>query len=96
MFLEIVTPESTLFKGTVSSVKAPGVHGIFQILSHHAPFLTTLTRGTIGIEPKGLGEVDLENLPNDFKKSNRGKVLNLEISSGVLETHNNKVSILIG
>ena len=33
MILEIVSPESQLFKGEVSSVTLPGVDGSFQILN---------------------------------------------------------------
>ncbi|MBF4983556.1 hypothetical protein FNJ87_04165, partial [Nonlabens mediterrranea] len=32
MILEIVTPEQTLFSGTVESVSVPGISGQFQML----------------------------------------------------------------
>ena len=34
MFLEIVSPEKTLFTGDVSSVQLPGSEGSFQILNN--------------------------------------------------------------
>ena len=36
MYLEIVTPEATIFKGDVDSVSVPGVNGDFEMLNNHA------------------------------------------------------------
>ena len=47
MFLEIVSPEKTLFTGDVSSVQLPGSEGSFQILNNHAPIVSTLKKGEI-------------------------------------------------
>ena len=49
MFLEIITPDSELFKGEVSSVKLPGTNGGFEILNNHAPIVSTLTSGVVSI-----------------------------------------------
>lgn len=46
MYLEIVSPEATLFKGEVSSVAVPGVNGEFQVLNNHAPIVSILSKGT--------------------------------------------------
>ena len=45
MLLEIVSPESKLFQGEVTSVFLPGVAGSFQVLNHHAPIVSTLKEG---------------------------------------------------
>ena len=47
MFIEIVSPEKTIFTGDVSSVYLPGSEGFFQILDNHAPIVSTLKKGTI-------------------------------------------------
>ena len=47
--LEIRTPEQLIFDGDVTSVRAPGVEGNFQILVGHIPFLTALEVGEIHI-----------------------------------------------
>ena len=47
MLLEIITPESKLFEGEVTSVKFPGTDGEFGILNNHAPIISTLTKGSI-------------------------------------------------
>jgi len=49
MILEIVSPESKLFQGEVTSVSLPGVAGSFQVLNHHAPIVSTLKEGVIKI-----------------------------------------------
>ena len=45
MYLEIVTPEATLFKGEVTSVAVPGVNGEFEMLTNHAPIVSLLKEG---------------------------------------------------
>ena len=49
MYLEIVSPEKTLFNGDVDSVLVPGADGDFQMLNNHAPIVSTLITGTIKI-----------------------------------------------
>jgi len=49
MKLEIITPEAQLFQGEVSMVQVPGKKGAFQILSHHAPIISTLDPGEIRV-----------------------------------------------
>ena len=60
MFLEIVSPEKTLFSGEVSSVIVPGTEGSFQILNNHAPIVSTLKNGLIKL--KGVFEGDYPSL----------------------------------
>ena len=47
--LEIRTPQKLIYEGDVSSVKAPGELGSFEILPSHIPFLTVLETGEIRI-----------------------------------------------
>lgn len=47
MKLEILTPESVVYKGEAESVTLPGVAGSFQILNNHAPIISTLGKGTL-------------------------------------------------
>ncbi len=49
MFLEIVTPEASIFQGDVESVIVPGVVGEFQILNNHAPIVSLLKEGKVRI-----------------------------------------------
>jgi len=52
MYLEIVTPDQKVFEGEVVSVTFPGTDGSFQVLSKHAPLLSTLKKGTIVYKDK--------------------------------------------
>ena len=49
MILEIITPETQLFNGEVTSVKFPGSNGGFEILNNHAPIISTLIKGEIKV-----------------------------------------------
>ncbi len=50
MHIEILTPDKQLFEGEVSSVKLPGEMGGFQVLNNHAPLISSLTKGDLGIK----------------------------------------------
>ena len=50
MYLEIITPEKLLFEGEISLVKLPGVSGSFEIMTNHAPIISTLTQGKIKVK----------------------------------------------
>ena len=49
MKLEILTPEKKLFSGEVYSVQVPGSSGKFQMLSKHAPIVSSIQKGSIKI-----------------------------------------------
>jgi len=47
MYLEIITPEKEVFKGSVNSATFPGSDGAFQILTDHAPLISALAKGEL-------------------------------------------------
>lgn len=47
--LDIVTPTSTVFSGTVQSFSAPGSVGGFQVLFNHAPLLSGIGIGELKV-----------------------------------------------
>lgn len=59
MKLEIISADKILFKGDVQRVTLPGSLGIFTVLDHHAPLISTLTRGAVVYETDG-GEKEME------------------------------------
>jgi F-type H+-transporting ATPase subunit epsilon len=90
MYLEIVTPEATLFSGDVKSVAVPGVNGNFQMLDNHAPIVSLLGKGNVVI----YGEVELlKEFASKFSKGDKNQTL-LPIESGTVEMKDNKVIIL--
>lgn len=49
MQLEIITPEKKVYEGEVNSIQFPGVDGKFEVLNHHAPIISTLTKGKVRV-----------------------------------------------
>lgn len=90
MYLEIITPEQTLYKGDVESILFPGSHGDFQVLNNHAPIVSTLTKGKVKIIGRLMIE---ENAKDKFQFNERETVLDIE--SGTVEMNNNKVTLLV-
>ncbi|MEM7186106.1 MAG: F0F1 ATP synthase subunit epsilon [Bacteroidota bacterium] len=89
MYLEIVTPEASLVSGEVTSVTVPGVDGEFQMLNNHAPIVSLLGAGKV----KFAGEPTIsEGYENKFTQDD-GKWV-LEINSGTVQMHDNKVIVL--
>lgn len=90
MYLEIVSPEATLFSGEVTSVSVPGVNGEFQMLNNHAPIVSILKDGFVKIS----GSIELdEEVQDKFTKDDNGDTL-LKINSGTLEMKDNKAIVL--
>jgi F-type H+-transporting ATPase subunit epsilon len=47
---QILTPEGALFEGVVTGVVLPGSQGRFEVLSRHAPILSTLESGSVVVK----------------------------------------------
>ena len=90
MYLEIVSPERTLFNGDVESVLVPGTDGSFQMLDNHAPIVSTLIKGTVKI----IGEISVSKDLSDVFFNVGSNETHLSISSGVVEMKENKIIIL--
>lgn len=90
MYLEIVSPEATLFSGEVTSVTVPGINGEFQMLQNHAPILSLLQEGEVKVQ----GNITIdEDFQGKFTKGSNGETV-LAISSGTIELKDNKVIVL--
>lgn len=90
MFLEIVSPEATLFAGEVTSVTVPGVNGEFQMLTDHAPIVSLLQEGQVKVQ----GSLEIaEEFQNKFSTGANGETV-LSITSGTVEMKDNKVIVL--
>lgn len=91
MFLEIVTPESSIFQGDVESVTVPGVDGEFQMLNNHASIVSLLKEGKVRIS----GNISIdEAFQNKFTKGDKNS-FELLINSGTIELNDNKIIILV-
>ena len=90
MYLEIITPEQTLFKGDVESILFPGSHGDFQVLNDHVPIVSNLTKGKVKI----IGKMTIREDVKDRFEFNEKQTI-LEIESGTVEMNNNQVTLLV-
>lgn len=58
--LKIVSPEKIVYEGEAESVFAPGTLGQFEILTDHAPIISTLEQGELSYKTaKGLEKVEI-------------------------------------
>lgn len=74
MELIVLTPEKEIFNGTVESVQVPGIDGKFEILSGHAPIISTLVNGNVRVLSAG-GAKKVFSIEKGFVE-----VLNNEVS----------------
>lgn len=90
MHLEIVTPEQTLLSQEVDEVTLPGSTGEFQLLNHHAPIVSALSKGHVKLDKS----ISIQEKAQDFFRENNGK-LTFKINGGVVECKDNKVIVLV-
>ena len=90
MYLEIISPEATLFTGEVESLTLPGTNGSFQLLENHAPIVSTLQEGAVKIK----GNITIsDTYQNQFESISKEETL-FTISSGTIEMRDNKIILL--
>ena len=89
MYLEIVTPEQTIFKGEVDSVSVPGVNGDFEMLNNHAAIVSILKKGFVKIN----GDLTLDD-SNKTRFEKNGTAYWFAIDSGAIEMNANKIIVL--
>jgi len=61
MWVEVLTPDQTLFNGEANVVSCPGVDGSFQIMENHAPMIANLREGTIEIKGTDSQSFDVQS-----------------------------------
>jgi len=91
MFLEIVTPEASIFQGEVESVTVPGTEGEFQMLENHAAIVSLLQEGTVKIR----GNFNIAEAFSDLFTDGENGTKLLTIQSGTVELKDNKMIILV-
>ncbi|TXE13156.1 F0F1 ATP synthase subunit epsilon [Seonamhaeicola algicola] len=95
MYLEIVSPEATLFSGEVDSVAVPGVNGEFQMLNNHAPIISLLKEGVVKIHTHTQTHLEFNDLDGKIvPHADDDKILTVQINSGTIEMKDNKVIVL--
>lgn len=62
MNLLVVTPDQTLFEGSVKLVQCPGSDGSFELMDKHAALISTLKKGKLRIVETSGAETSIEIL----------------------------------
>lgn len=58
LYVDIVSPSGSIFKGDALSVTAPGVFGSFQVLKGHAPMIAAFSLGTLVVKSQDGHDID--------------------------------------
>lgn len=91
MNIKILTPETVVFEGEVSSVLLPGKNGDFHIMKDHAAIVASLTGGKVRVFTN---QID-EKYASHFTRENDAQTqFSFQVKSGVIEFSNNKGIIL--
>ncbi|WP_341662455.1 F0F1 ATP synthase subunit epsilon [Blattabacterium cuenoti] len=70
MKIRIISFHKILYQGIIISIIAPGIHGYFQILKNHAPFISILKNGFLKLESKDIKkEIKIEGGVLQVKKN---------------------------
>ena len=68
--LSVLTPERTVFEGSVEYVQVPGSQGYLGVLAHHAALVTALAPGTMTVREAGGREQHWQVSGGFFEVSN--------------------------
>lgn len=71
--LKIISPESIVFDGTVEQVTVPGTQGEFEILTGHAPIISSLEPGRMSYKQAGNDKTVL-NVQGGFVEVQKNEV----------------------
>lgn len=94
MHLEIITPETKIFKGEVEAVQLPGLDGSFQVLKGHAPIISGLSKGIVKVDLTAAFEREEKSSELIQDDTSNSKVIRIAINGGVMELLNDKIIIL--
>jgi len=74
MILEIITPDKKVYSGLVKLVQLPGTNGLFEIMNHHAPIISTLDKGKIKVEEEN-GQVLFFDVEGGIVENKDNKII---------------------
>lgn len=96
MNISILTPDKEIFQGAILSVKVPGTLGEFQVLSNHAPIVSSLGKGVVTLVTNGGHYKYYDEESGTIKEgAEQGKAIKFSIAGGFIEVLNNEISLLV-
>ena len=82
MRLVLLSPVKMLFDGEIDSVTIPGTKGMFTVLPHHAPLITTIDKGVITYK---IGEKELSLVVAEGFAEVKKNVVSICVEKVILE-----------
>ncbi|MFK8161181.1 MAG: F0F1 ATP synthase subunit epsilon [Lewinella sp.] len=95
MQISVLTPDRTIFSGSIKSVSLPGVEGSFQLLNNHAPLVSALSQGKVTLETAGGAYTFFDEDTNATAEGADARSLTFTIDQGFVEVLNNEVNLLV-
>lgn len=96
MNISVLTPDRTIFTGSITQVTLPGVEGSFQLLDNHAPLVSALSGGKVTLQT---GSGDFRYYDEDEKVMSEPttgrRSMTFTIDRGFVEVLNNEVNLLV-
>ena len=92
MEVKIISPEGEVFRGKADAVFLPGADGGFELLDGHAPIVSTLAKGEVVV--RSASRFGGAQMREDLVPDEKGE-MTLEVSSGVAQAENDRVTILV-
>ncbi|MCP5061037.1 MAG: F0F1 ATP synthase subunit epsilon [Ignavibacteriae bacterium] len=83
--LEVITPSKAAYNGAVKSVTVPGTMGNFQILSNHAPIISSLEIGEVKVIEENGNVIDFSTSGGTVEVSNNKIIILAESFEDVNE-----------
>lgn len=95
MTISVLTPDRTIFVGSISAVTLPGVLGEFQIKDRHAPLVSSLNGGKVTLQTSGEYTMYDEEAKAQTEPQSNNRNLTFTIDRGFVEVLNNEVNLLV-
>lgn len=95
MTISVLTPDRTIFTGSIISVSLPGVDGSFQLLNNHAPLVSALGGGSVTLQTAGETYRYYDEDANAIAEGQGSRLLTFTILQGFVEVLNNEVNLLV-
>ncbi|MBC6994579.1 F0F1 ATP synthase subunit epsilon [Neolewinella lacunae] len=97
MQISVLTPDRTIFTGTITKVSLPGVEGSFQLLDNHAPLVSALSAGKVTLQTAATGTFRFYDEEQEAmaESSDANRKMTFTIDRGFVEVLNNEVNLLV-
>lgn len=95
MTISVLTPDRTIFTGSIKSISLPGVDGSFQLLNNHAPLVSALSGGSVTLQTAGDSYKYFDEDANAITDGSGVRTLTFTILHGFVEVLNNEVNLLV-